>query len=83
MDADGLDQRSDLRLGTAQADLAIAGAKPAREQREIDHQRDIGEDEFGEIDVHVGLRAQRSRDGATPDSLCGAVLISGAAEDGR
>jgi metal-sulfur cluster biosynthetic enzyme len=83
VDPHRLDQRADLRLGSAQPDRPPAAPQPPRKHRQVEHQRDVGEPELGEIDDHVGLRAQGAGERATADSLSAAVLVAGAAEDGR
>jgi hypothetical protein len=69
------------RWGSAQHHRPAACAQPAGEQREVDHQRHVGEAEVGEIDGHVGLGAQRSGDRTSPKALSGAVLVPGAPKD--
>jgi len=54
---DHLDQPLDLRLGAAEQDRAPVGAQAAGDHGEVKHQRRVGENEFAEIDDHVGLRA--------------------------
>jgi hypothetical protein len=66
MDTQELDQGADLRLGAAQRDRAAAGPQAPGEDRQVEHQRGIGEDQLGEIDDDIGLRADRPRDGAPP-----------------
>jgi hypothetical protein len=83
MDPNRLDQRADLRLGTTQHDRLAAVAQSSGEQRKIEHQRDVGEAELGQIDDHVGLGAECAGERTPPDSLGAAVLIAGTAEDRR
>ena len=58
---DELDQRADLRLGAAEQDRAAMRAQAAREHRQIEHQRRVGEHELAEVDDDVGLGADRPR----------------------
>jgi hypothetical protein len=83
MDAERLDQRQHLRLGSAQQHRSPASPQSTGEQREVDHEREVSGAEVGEIDGDVGLRAQRPGDRATPKTLRGAVLVSGTEEDRR
>jgi hypothetical protein len=53
MKTDKLDQGSDLRLRPAQQKLPATGAQPAREHRQIDHQRGVGEHQLAQVDHHV------------------------------
>jgi hypothetical protein len=59
--ADELDQPLDLRLGAAQQQLATAPAQAPGEQCQVDHQRCVGEGEFGEVDDDVSLSCERTR----------------------
>ena len=63
---DDLDQLPDLGLGAVQAHEPAVRAQPAGEHREIEHQREVGEDELGQIDDHIGLGAQGARQGPAP-----------------
>jgi hypothetical protein len=83
MDAERLDQREHLRLGTAQQHRPPASPQTTGEQREVDHERQVGGAEAGEVDGDIGLRAKRAGDGAAPEPLRGAVLISGAEKNRR
>jgi hypothetical protein len=70
MDAERLDQREHLRLGTAQQHRPPASPQTTGA-------------EAGEVDGDIGLRAKRAGDGAAPEPLRGAVLISGAEKNRR
>jgi metal-sulfur cluster biosynthetic enzyme len=81
VDPHRLDQRAYLRLGSAQQDRPPAAPQPPREHRQVEHQRDVGEPELGQIDDDIGLRAQGAGERATANSLRAAVLVAAAAED--
>jgi hypothetical protein len=83
VDPDDLDQRLDLRLGAAEHDRAAVCPQAPGEQCQVDHQRRVRERQFGQVNDHVGLRAQRSGQRATAASLGAADLVAGATEDGR
>src|ERR1700754_2332257 len=51
--ADGLDQRADVRLGAAQPQRPALRAEPLGQAGEIDHHRGVGEVEFGKVDDDV------------------------------
>ena len=80
MQAHELDQRHDLRLGPAKPDRATADSKPASQQRQIDHQRGVGERELREIHDHVGLSTDRPGQRATTNTLGCPVLVAATAE---
>jgi hypothetical protein len=81
--ADRLDQRADLGLGASQQDGAPVGAQTAREPREVEHQRRVGEHELAEVDDDVGLRSDRPRQRPSAPALRRAILVSAAAQGGR
>lgn len=81
--ADHLDQRPNLRLGVAKQDRPPVRAQPPSQHRQVEHQRGIGEGQVGEVDDHVGLGAQRSRQGAPAATLGAAILVSRTAQDRR
>jgi hypothetical protein len=83
MDADDLDQGPDLRLGAPQQQNATTRPQPASEQREVDHQRHIGEAQLREVDDDVRLGPDRTGDGPAADALRAPVLVPRAAEDRR
>lgn len=60
MQTDELDQRPDLRLGAAEQYGAPVGTEPARQHRQVEHQRRVGEGKLAEVDDHVGLGANRA-----------------------
>src|SRR4051812_40165708 len=71
---DQLDQAQDLRLGAAQAYEPLVGPQPARQHREVEHERSVSERELAEVDDHVLWRLQRARERAAPQALSGPVL---------
>jgi hypothetical protein len=79
---DHLDQRPDLRLSTTQQDLAAVRAQPARQHREVEHQRRIGEDETAEIYDDIPLSVQGANKSLAPTTLSGPVLVAAAAKNG-
>ncbi len=83
MQANHLDQRPNLRLGVAQQDRTPVRAQPPSQHRQVEHQRGVGEGQVGEVDDHVGLGAQRSRQGAPAATLGAAILVSRTAQDRR
>lgn len=78
-----LDQSRDLRLRPHEQDVAAVGAQTAGQRREIQHQRGVGEDQFAEVDRHVGLAQQRAHHRAPPVPLGRAVLPSATAQRRR
>ena len=71
--ADDLDQPPDLRLGVAQQHPPPGDAQAAREHREVEHQRGVGERELAEVDDDVGRRPPSARESAaagSPASRC-------------
>ena len=78
MQADRLDQDLDLWLCAAEQDRASLPAKPPRHHREVEHQRRVREHELTQIDDHVGLCADRARQGLTPEALCASVFVASA-----
>ena len=83
MQTEHLDQRADLRLCSADADRAAVSPEPASQDREVEHQRGVGEDELGEVDDDVGLRANGPGQGWTPHALSIAVLVTAATKGRR
>jgi hypothetical protein len=73
-----LDQRANLGLGAPEADRAVLGAEATSEHREIDHQRCVGERKLMEVDDHIRLGANRSRERLAPAALRAAVLVASA-----
>jgi hypothetical protein len=78
---DGLDQRSDVRLGAAQPQHAPLRAQALGEAREVDHQRRVGEVQLREVDDHVARGLQRGGQGTTPASTGRAVFVPRDPED--
>jgi hypothetical protein len=76
MDPDDLDQRLDLGLWCPQHDRPSVGAQPPGQQRQVHHQRGVGEREVGQVDDDVGLRTDRPRQRPAPTSLGAAVLVA-------
>jgi hypothetical protein len=74
-----LDQGHDLRLRPAEPDRPVADAQAARQDRQVEHQRGVGERELGEVDHDVRLGANRPCERAAPDALRGPVLVAAAA----
>ena len=75
MEADRLDQRSDVRPRALQRQRAALGAEALREAGEIDHQRGVCEVQFREVDDHVPRRLQRGRDRPTAPPAGRSILI--------
>jgi hypothetical protein len=75
MQADGLDQRADVRLGAAQPQGPALGTQPLRQAGQIDHHRGVGEVELGEVDDDVTGRLQRRGQGAPAASTGRAVFV--------
>lgn len=46
------------------------------EQRQVDHQGRVGEDQFAEVDEHVVLGAQRADEGSASQALGGAIFVA-------
>jgi hypothetical protein len=82
VEPDDLDELLDLGLRAAQADEPAVCAQAAGEHREVEHERQVGEHELGEVDDHIGLRAQGTGQGAAARSLGGSVLVADAAKPG-
>jgi hypothetical protein len=80
--ANGLDQHLDLWLGAAQQDRAAVCTQAPGQHREVEHQRRVREHELAEIDDHIRLGTDRSRQRLPADALCVAVLVTPAAECG-
>jgi hypothetical protein len=83
VEPDELDQPLDLRLRAAQQQLAAAPAQPAREQRQVHHQRRVRERELRQIDNDVSLSAECARKSSAPASLSGPVLVPATTQRGR
>ena len=81
MQADELDQRVDLRRGTAEPDAAADPAEPPRDHCEVQHQRRVGERQPGEVDDEVRLQRECPRQGASAQRLRDPVLITTATQD--
>ena len=77
---DQLDQHHDLRLRSAQPDRPAPDSEATRQDRQVDHQRGIGERQLGEIDHDVGLGADRAGQRAAAETLRGPVLVAAATE---
>jgi hypothetical protein len=58
------------------------GPQPPGQDREIEHQRGVGEDQLAEVDGHIGLRADRAGQRPPAGSLRTTVLVAAAAQDG-
>jgi hypothetical protein len=80
MQADGFDQRADLRLGAAEQKDHALDTQATRQDREIEHQRRVSEHQLGEVDHDVALGADRPRQRLTAAALRVAILVSAAAE---
>lgn len=83
MQTDGLDQRLDLRLGTAEHDRPSVRAEPAGEHGEVDHQRGIGEHEPRQIHGDVGRGVQSAGQRLPSEPLRVPVFVTDAAEGRR
>jgi hypothetical protein len=81
VEPDELDQPHDLGLRLAKAKLASTRAQAPCDRGEVEHQRRVGEHEAAEVDDHILLRLDRSRQSATARPLGRAILIAAAAED--
>jgi metal-sulfur cluster biosynthetic enzyme len=81
--SDQLDQGRDLWLGAAEQQRAAVGAEPARDHRQIDHQRGIREHELGQIDDDIRLRPERSGQCRPAAALRRSILIASDAQRGR
>jgi metal-sulfur cluster biosynthetic enzyme len=80
MQPDGFDQRADLGLGTAQQKDHALHTQATRQDREIEHQRRVGEHQLGEVDHDVTLGADRPRQRLAATALGVAILVTAAAE---
>ncbi len=83
MKSDDLDQRPDLRLGATQEDRAAVSTQTAGQHGQVKHQRRISEDEAGEVDDDIALRANRARQRPAAAPLRAPVLVALAAESRR
>src|SRR5581483_10396590 len=66
---DELDQRSDLWLWAMEEDRSPVRTQPAREHRQVEHQRRIGKRQLAQIDDHIGLGPNRARQRLAPPAL--------------
>lgn len=82
MQADGLDQLVDLGLRATDEQVQALHPKAAGEDGEVEHQRRVGEHEFGEIDDDVALRAQRTRQRLAPTARGVAIFVTTATQRG-
>ena len=80
--ADALDQRTDLGLGAAYSELRTRGAQAPREHRDVEHERRVGERELRQVDGDVGAADERAREGATATRLRRSHLVAAAAQHG-
>ena len=55
----------------------------ARDHREVDHQRRVGERQLAQVDEQVAVRGSARESARPPQRLRGAVLVTGAGEDRR
>lgn len=83
MQTDRFDQFPDLRLGALQLQRPSAAAQSPRQHRQINHQRAVGKRQVREVDNHVCLGFERSRERATAQALRRAILVSRADQDRR
>jgi hypothetical protein len=77
---DGFDQHADLGLGATQQKDHALHTQSTRQDREIEHQRRVREDQLGEVDHDVALGADRPRQRLTAAALRVAILVTAAAE---
>ena len=80
-EAHQLDQSHHLRLRGAQAQHALLDPQPARKHAEVEHQRRVRENQAAEIDDHVPLRADRSRQRPPTRALGAPVFLASAVQD--
>ena len=64
-----LDQRLDLRLGLVQEHRSSPHAQAAGQDRQVEHQRGVGEGELGQVDDDVRLGSDRARERTPTRSL--------------
>jgi metal-sulfur cluster biosynthetic enzyme len=83
VEADELDEPLDVRLGAAQRHAAPGLAKAARDHREVDHQRRVGERQVRQVNQQIAVDRERSRQRSAPQRLGRAVLIPRARQDRR
>jgi metal-sulfur cluster biosynthetic enzyme len=83
VEPDDLEHPQHLGLRVAKEHLAPGAPQAARDDRQIEDQRAVGEGELGEIDDDVALARKRSGEGGAPPPARRNVLVSGAAQDRR
>ena len=83
VEADGLDQRADVRLRMRQPQRHAARAQALREAREVDHQRRVRERQPGQIHDHVTRRGQGRGERTAAAAARRPVLIPLDSEDGE
>ena len=75
MQADGLDQRADVRLRAVEPQRAALRPQALGEAGEVDHQRRVREPQLGEVDDHVARGLQRGGEGTATTSTGRAVFV--------
>ena len=80
--ADALDQRTDLGLRAPYSELRTRGAQAPREHRDVEHERRVGERQLRQVDGDVGTADERAREGATATRLRRSHLVAAAAQHG-
>jgi metal-sulfur cluster biosynthetic enzyme len=73
---DGLHEPQHVRLGAAEPQGLAAGAQALGQAREVDHQRQVGEAQLGEVDDDVGRGAQGRRERPPAEPAGGTVLVA-------
>jgi hypothetical protein len=81
VEAHGLDHRPDLWLGAPEPQPVAADPLAAREHRQVDHQRGVGEGELAQIDGHVTLGLDRLGQGPAAARLARAILLTTATQN--
>ncbi len=82
MKAGALDLVANLRTGAAQPYGAAPPAQAARKHRQVDHQRDVREDEFTEVHDEVAAGLEGTRERLPPPALGGSIFVSATPQHG-
>ena len=81
VEADGLDQRADVRLRAVEPQRPALGAQALREDGQVDHQRGVGEGQLGEVDDDVARRLEGRGDRPAASTAGRSILVPRDPED--
>ena len=80
MQPDSHDHGPDLWLRITQPELAAVDALPARQHRQVDHQRRICKHQLPQLNGHIAIGFDRARERPPPVTLRRTILVSSTAQ---